>query len=440
MPKDVEARIRALPGNKICCDCSNINPQWASVSYGCLMCLECSGHHRNLGVHLSFVRSIAMDSWTDKQIQAMERSGGNDKLVEFFKSKGIEKNMPVHQKYATKQAEYYKNRLSRWLEGKTEPPPDPGRYDPVSGSEAQGAEPLPGETTEQYNARQARLREAARERMRAKFGAGGMSGIGPGGAQSFGSGGGREDEDKGWLGGAVSGVGSFLKNNVIENESLRSTVGGVASGVGSVAGGALSAAKRTVIDNADDDGNILQKGLSMGVKVGGGLFSKVSDKLGYDTGPSPADLRRHSSAPTTGSSGLSQDDEDFFASIGQKSRSNSTANAMSPATNGRGTGGTARKVSSSDMFKADDDWGEWGDTSAAPAPKVGNGAVKNGGSSAPAPAPKPVSVPEPTPAPAATPMKQPEKLTVNLSPIEKKPKEKAKLKDADDFFSEFDVM
>lgn len=75
-------------GNLSCVDCDRRNPQWASVSHGTLICIECSGIHRSLGVHITFVRSITMDSWSDKQV-AMMRAGGNTKLREFLRVQGF---------------------------------------------------------------------------------------------------------------------------------------------------------------------------------------------------------------------------------------------------------------------------------------------------------------------------------------------------------------
>ncbi|OAF69674.1 hypothetical protein A3Q56_02561, partial [Intoshia linei] len=55
--------FREIDGNNKCADCGDINPGWASINHGSLICIECSGVHRNLGAHISKVRSIELDQW-----------------------------------------------------------------------------------------------------------------------------------------------------------------------------------------------------------------------------------------------------------------------------------------------------------------------------------------------------------------------------------------
>uniref|UniRef100_A0A3P8W9R6 Arf-GAP with coiled-coil, ANK repeat and PH domain-containing protein n=1 Tax=Cynoglossus semilaevis TaxID=244447 RepID=A0A3P8W9R6_CYNSE len=58
-------------GNQRCCDCGEEDPRWASVNLGITMCIECSGIHRSLGVHLSKVRSLTLDSWESEQLKLL---------------------------------------------------------------------------------------------------------------------------------------------------------------------------------------------------------------------------------------------------------------------------------------------------------------------------------------------------------------------------------
>nr|XP_045004379.1 arf-GAP with GTPase, ANK repeat and PH domain-containing protein 1 isoform X5 [Jaculus jaculus] len=67
--------IRNMRGNSHCVDCDTQNPNWASLNLGALMCIECSGIHRNLGTHLSRVRSLDLDDWPTELIKVMSSIG-----------------------------------------------------------------------------------------------------------------------------------------------------------------------------------------------------------------------------------------------------------------------------------------------------------------------------------------------------------------------------
>ncbi|XP_066519134.1 arf-GAP with GTPase, ANK repeat and PH domain-containing protein 1 isoform X2 [Hoplias malabaricus] len=67
--------VRNMRGNSRCVDCEAQNPDWASLNLGALICIECSGIHRNLGTHLSRVRSLDLDEWPLELIKVMSAIG-----------------------------------------------------------------------------------------------------------------------------------------------------------------------------------------------------------------------------------------------------------------------------------------------------------------------------------------------------------------------------
>jgi len=63
--------------NKYCVDCDSKGPRWASWNLGIFLCIRCAGIHRNLGVHISRVKSVNLDSWTPHQVASMQSMGNS---------------------------------------------------------------------------------------------------------------------------------------------------------------------------------------------------------------------------------------------------------------------------------------------------------------------------------------------------------------------------
>ena len=92
------------PENQLCADCPSRQPRWASVNLGIFICTNCSGIHRSLGVHISFVRSTTLDTWKEKQVVEMETMG-NDRANAYWEAslppgaKPTSSALPVVEKY-----------------------------------------------------------------------------------------------------------------------------------------------------------------------------------------------------------------------------------------------------------------------------------------------------------------------------------------------------
>ncbi|KAH8169277.1 GTPase activating protein for Arf [Sarocladium implicatum] len=67
--------VHNVAGNNICADCHTRNPSWASWSLGVFLCMRCAAIHRKLGTHISKVKSLSMDSWSNEQVDNMRKVG-----------------------------------------------------------------------------------------------------------------------------------------------------------------------------------------------------------------------------------------------------------------------------------------------------------------------------------------------------------------------------
>jgi len=106
-PPSCLSLLKRLQGNHRCVDCGEQNPQWAACRYGALLCLNCSGHHRSLGVQVSSVRSISMDEWSVTEVISM-LEGGNHQIGKFFERHNLTRDT-CHATTASGSSEHETN-------------------------------------------------------------------------------------------------------------------------------------------------------------------------------------------------------------------------------------------------------------------------------------------------------------------------------------------
>ncbi|KAI5369671.1 Putative Arf GTPase activating protein [Septoria linicola] len=87
-----------LETNKSCADCKrNKHPRWASWNLGIFICIRCSGIHRGMGTHISRVKSVDLDSWTEEQMASMLK-WGNGRANKYWEHKLAEGHVPNEAK------------------------------------------------------------------------------------------------------------------------------------------------------------------------------------------------------------------------------------------------------------------------------------------------------------------------------------------------------
>ncbi|XP_067888778.1 arf-GAP with SH3 domain, ANK repeat and PH domain-containing protein 1-like [Heterodontus francisci] len=88
LTKAIIEDVQRMPGNDVCCDCGAPDPTWLSTNLGILTCIECSGIHREMGVHISRIQSLELDKLGTSEL-LLAKNVGNISFNEI-----LEANLP----------------------------------------------------------------------------------------------------------------------------------------------------------------------------------------------------------------------------------------------------------------------------------------------------------------------------------------------------------
>ncbi|KAE8279747.1 Arf-GAP with SH3 domain [Larimichthys crocea] len=77
LTKAIIEDVLRMPGNEVCCDCGAADPKWLSTNLGILTCIECSGIHREMGVHISRIQSMELDKLGTSELLLAKNIGNS---------------------------------------------------------------------------------------------------------------------------------------------------------------------------------------------------------------------------------------------------------------------------------------------------------------------------------------------------------------------------
>eukprot|EP01119_Soliformovum_irregulare_P015780 TRINITY_DN4499_c0_g1_i2.p1 TRINITY_DN4499_c0_g1~~TRINITY_DN4499_c0_g1_i2.p1 ORF type:complete len:734 (-),score=179.05 TRINITY_DN4499_c0_g1_i2:52-2253(-) len=98
---------KVSPGNTLCADCTAPDPDWCSINLGLLICIQCSGVHRSLGVHISKVRSMTLDK-LDPEVYEFLKAVGNTKANDIWEKELPSDGKPLPKDSRAKKESFIK--------------------------------------------------------------------------------------------------------------------------------------------------------------------------------------------------------------------------------------------------------------------------------------------------------------------------------------------